>query len=122
MLSAGVQRLLENVLKTLTATSLMSLSATSSDGAGRRGDHVYGRAPDSRRHDTLGTLLTSTLFFWRLLVAPVFQIVGIGPQITEALAGLERTREVLNERPEDEAPERRRTLDRIRGRSRFSKT
>jgi len=41
--------------------------------------------------------------------------VGIGPQITEALAGLERTREVLNERPEDDAPGRTKILDRIRG-------
>jgi subfamily B ATP-binding cassette protein MsbA len=41
-----------------------------------------------------------------MLVAPVFQIVGVGTQITEALAGLERTREVLHERPEDEDPRR----------------
>ena len=37
--------------------------------------------------------------FLALLVAPVFQIVGIGTQMTEALAGLERTREVLSEKP-----------------------
>jgi ABC-type multidrug transport system fused ATPase/permease subunit len=45
----------------------------------------------------------------------VFQIVAIGPQITEALAGLERTREVLNENPEDQDPNRRELLERIRG-------
>jgi subfamily B ATP-binding cassette protein MsbA len=37
--------------------------------------------------------------FLAFLVAPVFQIVGIGTQLTEAVAGLERTREVLDERP-----------------------
>jgi subfamily B ATP-binding cassette protein MsbA len=40
------------------------------------------------------------------LVAPMFQIVAIGTQITEAFAGLERTREVLRERPEDKDPRR----------------
>src|SRR5208283_3115013 len=35
-------------------------------------------------------------------------IVNIGTQISEALAGLERTREVMRERPEDEDPGRSR--------------
>ena len=42
------------------------------------------------------------------LVAPMFQVVAIGTQLTEALAGLERTREILRERPEDEDPRRTR--------------
>ena len=46
---------------------------------------------------TLGGFVTFTAFLG-FLVAPVFQIVGIGTQLTEALAGLERTREVLRER------------------------
>ena len=36
----------------------------------------------------------------------MFQIVGIGTQLTEAFAGLDRTREVLGELPEDEDPAR----------------
>jgi len=44
--------------------------------------------------------------FLAFLVAPTFQIVGIGTQITEALAGLDRTQEVLREKPEDEEPRR----------------
>jgi subfamily B ATP-binding cassette protein MsbA len=63
---------------------------------------------------TLGTFVTYTLFLG-LLVAPVFQIVAIGTQITEALAGLERTREVMSERPEDEDPRRSVKLEAIRG-------
>ena len=47
----------------------------------------------------------------------MFQIVSIGTQLTEALAGLERTREVLRERPEDEDPApRARSLPRVAGR------
>ena len=48
-------------------------------------------------------------------MAPVFQIVAIGTQITEAITGLERTREVLDEKIEDEAPGRVVRLPRISG-------
>ena len=44
--------------------------------------------------------------FMGFLIAPVFQVVNVGTQISEALAGLERTREVLRERPEDQDPRR----------------
>jgi len=61
-----------------------------------------------------GTFISYTAFLG-MLIAPVFQIVGIGPQITEALTGLERTREVLNEKQESEFPGRTERLDRISG-------
>src|ERR1700732_5000827 len=100
--SAGVQRLLENVLKTLTATSLMSLS-----GAGLMGV-VSGLIMEFGGHRILAGSMTLGQFFafnifLGLLIAPVFQIVAIGTQITEAITGLERTREILNEEKEDEA-------------------
>ena len=57
----------------------------------------------------------SYMAFLAFLVAPVFQVVGIGTQLTEAIAGLERTREVLDERPEDEDPRRTVTLPDIEG-------
>jgi subfamily B ATP-binding cassette protein MsbA len=53
--------------------------------------------------------------FLVLLIAPVFQIVAIGTQITEAITGLERTREILNEEKEDEAAGRTVSLGRING-------
>ena len=53
--------------------------------------------------------------FLAFMIAPVFQVVGIGTQLTEAIAGLERTREVLDERPEDEDPRRTVTLPDIVG-------
>lgn len=112
--SAGVQRLLQNVLETLTATSLMSLSATSLMGLVSAAIMFMGARNILAGTMTPGAFFSYT-FFLGLLIAPVFQIVSIGPQITEALAGLERAREVLNENPEDEAPDRKETLDRIRG-------
>jgi len=52
-------------------------------------------------------------------VAPVFQIVGIGTQLTEAVSGLERTREILNLAREDADPRRKVALGPIRGEVRF---
>jgi subfamily B ATP-binding cassette protein MsbA len=71
-------------------------------------------------HEIQGGTLTvggyvSYMAFLAFLVAPVFQVVGIGTQLTEAIAGLERTREVLDERPEDEDPRRSVTLPDIVG-------
>jgi subfamily B ATP-binding cassette protein MsbA len=65
-------------------------------------------------HLTLGELMTFTAFL-AFLVGPMFQVANVGTQITEAVAGLERTREVLRERPEDQDPRRTLNLDSIRG-------
>jgi ABC-type multidrug transport system fused ATPase/permease subunit len=111
---AGVQRLLDNVLQTLTATSLMSFSATALMGLVTALMMFLGA-----RNILAGTmtpgLLISFMAFLAMLIAPVAQIAAIGPQMTEALAGLERTREVLNENMEDEAPGRTISLHRING-------
>jgi subfamily B ATP-binding cassette protein MsbA len=45
-------------------------------------------------------------FLLVFLIAPVMQVVSIGTQLTEALAGLERTQEIMSERPEDRDPKR----------------
>ena len=63
---------------------------------------------------TVGQFMSYTAFL-AFMIAPVFQVVGIGTQLTEAVAGLERTREVLDERPEDEDPRRTVTLPDIDG-------
>src|SRR5438094_10620466 len=112
--AGGVQRLLDNVLKTLTATSLMSLSAAGLMGI------VSAIIMELGAHKILaGTMTLGTFFafniFLGLLVAPVFQIVAIGTQITEAITGLERTREILNEKLEDDEPGRTVKLERVNG-------
>jgi ABC-type multidrug transport system fused ATPase/permease subunit len=112
--SAGVQRLLDNVLKTLTATSIMSLSAAALMGLVSSVVMFMGAHRILAGTMTLGTFLTYSIFLG-LLVAPVFQIVAIGTQITEAITGLERTREILDEKIEDEAPGRATKLPRASG-------
>jgi ABC-type multidrug transport system fused ATPase/permease subunit len=112
--AGGVQRLLDNVLKTLTATSLMSLSAAGLMGIVSAIIMELGAHKILGGSMTLGTFFAFNIFLG-LLVAPVFQIVAIGTQITEAITGLERTREILNEKLEDEEPGRTVTLDRMNG-------
>ena len=102
---AGVQRLLNNVLKSLTATSVMSLSATVLMGVVGAIIMYMGARQITAHAMTLGDFVTFTALL-AFLIAPMFQIVSIGTQLTEALAGLERTREVLRERPEDQDPRR----------------
>jgi subfamily B ATP-binding cassette protein MsbA len=110
----GAQRLLNNVLRSLTAMSLMSLSATVLMGVVGATVMFLGTRQIFAGTLTLGGFMTFTAFL-AFLVAPVFQIVGIGTQITEALAGLDRTHEVLAERPEDRDPRRTVKLEPIRG-------
>jgi subfamily B ATP-binding cassette protein MsbA len=116
--SGGVQRLLENVMKSLTATSVMSLSATVLLGVvGSLVMYVGTRQIFAKTID-LGDYVAFTALM-AFLVAPMFQVVAIGTQISEALAGLERTREVMHERPEDEDPRRTSALATIRGEVEF---
>ncbi|MBZ5607199.1 MAG: ABC transporter ATP-binding protein/permease [Acidobacteriia bacterium] len=110
----GVQRLLNNVLKSLTATSFMSLAATVLMGVVGAVIMYVGARQITAGAMTLGDFMTFTALL-AFLIAPMFQIVGIGTQLTEALAGLERTREVLHERPEDQDPRRAISLPLING-------
>jgi ABC-type multidrug transport system fused ATPase/permease subunit len=112
--SAGVERLLQNVFKTLTATSLMSLTSSSLMGVVGAIVMFIGTRQIVSGKLTLGEFFTYTMFLG-YLAAPLFQVVSVGTQITEAVAGLERTREVLTETPEDEDPNRTVTLPTIRG-------
>ena len=111
---SGVQRLLDNVLQTLTATSLMTLSGTVLTGLVSATIFFMGARRIEVGVMTSGQLMMYVAYM-AFLMAPVAQIVGIGPQMTEAMAGLERTREVLSEQIEDVDPNRTARLDRIEG-------
>ncbi len=101
----GVRRLLDNVLQSLTVIAAMGLSANLFMGAVGAVVMFVGVQQIFAGTLTLGSFVTFTAFL-AFLVAPVFQVVSIGTQLSEALAGLERTREVLRERPEDADPKR----------------
>ena len=110
----GTQRLLDNVLRSLTAISLISLSATVLKGLVGATVMYVGARQIMSGSLTLGGFFSFNAFL-AFLVAPMFQMAAIGTQLTEALAGLDRTQEVLHEKPEDEDPKRSQTIGEIRG-------
>jgi ABC-type multidrug transport system fused ATPase/permease subunit len=116
----GADRILANILKSLTGVSVLSLSATVLLGVvGALIMYVGGRQILNGSLTTGG--FVSFMMFLGFLVAPVFQMVGIGTQLTEAVAGLERTREILNEAREDQDPHRTVALGPIRGHVEFER-
>jgi len=112
--SSGVQRLLDNVMRTLTATSVMSLSSSVLLGVVGAVIMYVGTRQILAGTLTVGGFFTYTLFLG-FLIAPIVQMVSIGTQLTEAIAGLERTHEILTEQPEDDDPRRTIPLPEIIG-------
>ena len=114
----GVERLLNNVIRSLTTISVMTLSSTVLMGVVGAFIMFLGGRRVAAGQMQIGDFVeyTSLLAF---MVAPVVQIVAIGTQISEALAGLERTREVLSERPEDQDPRRTNDIPEIVGHVQF---
>jgi len=116
--AAGVRRILENVFRSLTGVSLLSLSATILLGIVGAAVMYMGGRQILAGTLTLGGFVTFTAFL-AFMIAPVFQVVGIGTQLTEAIAGLERTRELLDMPSEDQASGRSTVLGEVRGEIRF---
>ena len=112
--AGGVQRLLDNVIRTLTAQSFMGLASTVVLGAVGALVMFFGARLVLAHKLTLGGYFSYTLIL-AYMIAPVVQIVAIGTQLTEAIAGLDRTSEILNESDEENDPQRTATLGAIRG-------
>ena len=112
--SGGVMRLLANVMRTLTATSVMGLSASLLLGVVGAVIMYVGARQILAGSMTIGGFLSYNMFM-AFLIAPVMQVVQIGTQLTEALAGLERSHEILKEPAEDRNPRRTVALPPIHG-------
>ncbi|HEX7193289.1 MAG TPA: ABC transporter ATP-binding protein [Thermoanaerobaculia bacterium] len=63
---------------------------------------------------TIGSLMAFVLYMG-LVVLPIVQIVAIGTQLSEAFAGLERIREILNEVTEDAADKSKPATEQVHG-------
>ena len=116
--ASGAMRLYENVKKTLTATSLTVVTAKLVIGVVSLIVMVVGGRMIVGGTMTMGDFVAFTLYL-AMLVAPMFQVVNIGSQLSEAFAGLDRTHEVLAETPEDVDPQRTRILGSVRGEVQF---
>lgn len=111
---SGVEKLFQNVRSSLTATSLITSSATFLLGLASTGILGIGGYLIINQQLTIGELL-SFIVFLGFMVAPIIQMSNIGSQLTEAFAGLDRTEELMNMTPEDDGTTRTVTLGSIRG-------
>ena len=110
----GVERLFQNVKKSLTATALMTSSSTFLLGLATTGIMGIGGYQIMTDQLTIGDFLTFT-FLLGLMIAPIVQMSNIGSQLTEALAGLDRTEELMNMTPEADADLRTEILENFKG-------
>ncbi len=112
----GVTRLLNNVISSLTAQSLMTLSSTMVLGV-VGGLIMYLGAHETQVHPPrldVGKYVEYTMLL-AFMIAPIVQLVSIGTQLSEALAGLDRTAEILSVHEEDSEPSRTVEMNSIRG-------
>ncbi len=116
--SAGVDRLLDNVMKSLTMTSVLGSASTTVLGIVSALVMWLGGSLVLKSTWTVGSYFQYNVFL-ALMVAPVFQIVNVGTQLTEAFAGLDRTREILAEMEENQEPGRTVKMPPIKGEVRF---
>ncbi len=110
----GVHRLLRNVAKSMTGVSAMSgVSAVVIGVVGVITFTVGGQAVIA------GEMSFSDLFryiaFTAYLTMPVVQLASIGTQFTEAFAGLDRIREIMDTAREDADPSRVVSATDVRG-------
>jgi len=110
----GAHRLLENITRSITAQAVMSLCSTMVLGfVGALIMYLGAREILMHRLD-VGSYVEYILLL-AFMVAPVALLVSVGTQLTEALAGLERIAEILNEPEEDSEPTRFRAIGPIKG-------
>ncbi len=110
----GVDKLFQNVKKSLTATAFMTSSSTFLLGIATTGIMGIGGYKIMMDELTIGQFLEFT-FLLALMVAPIVQMSNIGSQLTEALAGLDRTEELMNMTPESDEENRTIVLEDIKG-------
>jgi len=110
----GVDKLYQNVKKSLTATALMTSSSTFLIGVATTGIMGMGGY-----YMMIGEMTTGDFLFFTLIlgfmIAPIIQMSNIGSQLTEALAGLDRTEELMNMTAEEDNQNRTIQLNTLKG-------
>ncbi|WP_194767712.1 ABC transporter ATP-binding protein [Tamlana sp. I1] len=110
----GVDKLFQNVKKSLTATSIMTSSSTFLIGVATTGIMGIGGYYMMQDEMTMGDFLFFTLVLG-FMIAPIVQMSNIGSQLTEALAGLDRTEELMNMTAEEDNVNRTIQLNNLKG-------
>ena len=114
----GVDRLYQNVKKSLTTTALITSSSTFLLGMASTGIMGIGGYKIMSGEITIGDFLSFTLLLG-FMIAPIVQMSNVGSQLTEALAGLDRTEELMNLSPEEDPEIRTVVLDQLIGTIKF---
>jgi ABC-type multidrug transport system fused ATPase/permease subunit len=115
----GVDAIFQNVKKSLTATAIMTSSSTFLIGLATTGIMGIGGHFMIKGEITPGDFLQFT-FLLAFMVAPIVQMSNIGSQLTEALAGLDRTEELMSMEAEHDDPNRIIELKDLKGELVFS--
>ena len=116
--SGGVERLLQNVMKTLTMTSALGAASTTVLGLVSALVMWFGGHRVLGNTWTVGDYFSYNMFL-AFMIAPVFQVVNVGTQLTEAFAGLDRTNEIMSELEENQSSGRTVKMPPIEGNVRF---
>jgi subfamily B ATP-binding cassette protein MsbA len=110
----GVHRLLRNVAQTITGVSAVGAFSTVIVGAIGVLVIVMGQSAIASGRMSLGSLGTYVALTM-MLASPLIQMAPIGPQISEAFAGLDRIREIREMATEDDEDRRRAAAPAIEG-------
>ena len=110
----GAHRLFRNVAKAVTGVSAVTSVASLVMGVISALMIVLGGRALMDGTWTTGELI-QYIIFTALVIAPVIQVSSIGTQITEAFAGLDRIREIMQMATEDQEDEARAPLGALAG-------
>jgi subfamily B ATP-binding cassette protein MsbA len=114
----GAHRLFRNIAKSVTGVSAISAFSSLVIGAISVVMIVVGGNSVMANQMTLGDLFMY-IFFTSLMALPIIELTSIGTQITDAFAGLDRIREVMDKATEDEMDATKKSLPNIEGAIRF---
>lgn len=114
----GVERLFLNVKKSLTTTSFITSSSTFLLGLASAG--IIGLSGYFMMFGTMtsGDFIMFTLFLG-FMIAPIVQMSNIGSQLTDAMAGLDRTQELMKMPEENDDDKRVNSIESLKGDIKF---
>lgn len=110
----GVHKLFRNIAQSMTGVSFVMAFSSMIVGAIGMVIFLFGGSAVLRGEMTLGDLFMYAAFTG-MVAMPVVELASIGTQITEAFAGLDRIREVLDIKGEDAEDEVKEAAGDLRG-------
>jgi len=114
----GAHKLFRNIAKAMTGVSATSAFSSLVIGAVGVVIILVGGNSVANRQMTVGDLFMYVMFTG-MMAMPLIQFAAIGTQITEAFAGLDRIREIMDMKTEDEEDSVRAPLPEVQGQIEF---